>query len=102
MPEVQELMADKRVYLVQPLMCHWGMKSQDDTGCEGLVCKAATWMTSSPVLAEILQQICANMRGGVEHRHVHLVGGKRASFAAEHPPKLARAAMKGFERQMEL
>ena len=86
MPEVVELAADPRVYVVQGPMCRWGMQSSDPEGV-GFVRKETKWMTSSAELANALSGKCSNFTGGPWHRHVHLVGGNRAEAAATYPPE---------------
>eukprot|EP00974_Lingulodinium_polyedra_P046884 4493248-Lingulodinium_polyedra.AAC.1 len=78
------------------------MKAADGNGGVGFVRKETKWMTSSPVLAQALSHHCANLRGGPEHRHVHLIGGRRASLAAEYPPKLVATVLRGLKEQLRV
>ena len=51
-------------------------------GREGFVRKETCWMTSSAEIADVLR---GDGRWKHEHRHVHLIGGRRAAAAAEYP-----------------
>ena len=59
MPEVEELANDPRVYVVKGPMCRWDMIQEDRKGI-GHIRKETRWMTSSPVLARILEGRCPN------------------------------------------
>ena len=100
MPEVVEMAADSRVYVVQGPMCRWGMQSEDHQGV-GFVRKETKWMTSSAELAKALSGECSNYLGGHWHRHVHLMGGKRVEAAATYPPKLVKGILKALKMQMQ-
>ena len=75
------------------------MQSKDDKGV-GFVRKETKWMTSSAELAKVLAGVCSNFTGGPWHRHVRLIGGNKARFAAICPPKLVSAVLKAFKEQL--
>ena len=74
---VMDLEAEPSVFKITGPMCNWGMMATDrrsDPPRTGLVRKETTWMTNSPVLAQLLEGTCSNLRGGEWHRHVQLIG----------------------------
>ena len=100
MPEMMELIKDKRTFLVQGPMCCWGMTARDNQGQEGFVRKNTRWPTSSQEIAEVLRGSCSNERGGEQHRHVQLIGGGRAAAAAQYPVALVTAVLRGLQGQL--
>ena len=57
--------------------------------------KMNRWVTNSGILAKILQGEC----NGTLHRYVHLVNG-RAREAQKYPAPLARAILKGVQKEL--
>ena len=57
------------------------------------------WITSSKEIADVLR---GDGRWKHEHRHVHLIGGKRAEAAAEYPASLVVAVLRALKRHMVL
>ena len=100
MPEMVELINDKRTFLVEGPMCRWGMTARDNQGQEGFVRKNTRWLTSSQEIAEVLRGSCSNEKGGEQHRHVQLIGGGRAAAAAQYPVALVTAVLRGLQRQL--
>ena len=99
---VMDLEAEPSVFKITGPMCNWGMMATDrrsDPPRTGLVRKETTWMTNSPVLAQLLEGTCSNLRGGEWHRHVQLIGGLAAG-AARYPPALVEAVLRGIKEQM--
>jgi hypothetical protein len=96
MPEIEELVKDETCFLVQGPMCHWGMQIPGQTG---FVRNETKWLTSSAVLAKILDKRCCNFtEGGVWHRRSRVLGGR--CKAAIYPPKLVATVLEGFRNQM--
>ena len=93
---VKALAADERVYVIDGPMCKWGLTASDDAGFKGFVRKETRWMTSSAEIAAVLRDDGPRCT----HRHVHLIGGGRATMAAAYPPKLVVAVLKALRRQM--
>eukprot|EP00959_Pyramimonas_sp_CCMP1952_P163998 3428733-Pyramimonas_sp.AAC.1 len=73
-PSVQEVMQLAGAFLVHGPMCRWHMRATDSNGQLGFVPQETGSLTSSELLAEILQGYCRCPRGpnGELARHVHL------------------------------
>ena len=100
MPEMVELINDKRTFLVEGPMCRWGMTGRDNQGQEGFVRKNTRWLTSSQEIAEVLRGSCSNERGGEQHRRMQLIGGGHAAAADQYPVALVTAVIRGLQRQL--
>ena len=79
-------------------MCRYEMLSKDTDG-PGLVKKLTGWMANSPYIARAVSLRCPNDGKTKVHRHVILMGG-RAKACQVYPPKLVKAILKGFVRQL--
>ena len=88
---MRQLAQDSRVYVVTGPQCRWGLKVVGPDGKPGYVRKRTTWMTSSKVLADLLD---GSQLPKCQHRHVALIGGRRTQAAAVYP--LAHADEAGW------
>lgn len=87
--EIEELKALPGVFVCRFDMCQFGMRVG-----QGLNKKPTTIITNSAEVAKELNRVCS---GG--HTHESLMGGKAAK-AAEYPPALCRAMLKGLRRHL--
>ena len=65
--------------------------------------KPTRFLTNSWYVAEALSTRCQNVNREVkqQHRHVKLIGGRRAREAQEYPRKLCESMVDGMRRQIE-
>ena len=100
LPELRDLIHDKRVYVCEFHMCEYGLKAMDDQGRMGPVMKPTRVLTNDAGIAAALSRRCQG-----NHKHVVLLGGGRASKAAKYADKFLDAIIKGFSvstcRQLE-
>ena len=65
--------------------------------------KETLWMTNSLQIALELQGTCENVLKGKEvHRHVQLVGERRAKAAQIYPKELVEAILRGLKKELEM
>ena len=81
--------------------CPFGLASVDNAG-EGLALKPTGWMSNcTPVLDEVARRCPNNYCAKSEHhRHVDLIGGKRAKMAERYPVKLIKAILRGLRKHL--
>ena len=84
------------VFTVSGPMCRWLVKLTGHDGKPGLVRKRTRWVTNSRALAEVLDLYCTNELGKEPRRHITLMGSL-ATLAAQYPPKLITAVLKGIK-----
>ena len=102
-PEVLEMRENPETYVVQSPMCRFGMKLRNAEGELLHVRKETLWMTNSLQIALELQGTCENKLKGKEvHRHVQLVGEKRAKAAQVYPKELVEAVLRGLKKELEM
>ena len=102
-PEVLEMRENPESYVVQSPMCRFGMKLRNAEGELLHVRKETLWMTNSLQIALELQGTCENKLKGKEvHRHVQLVGEKRAKAAQVYPKELVEAVLRGLKKELEM
>ena len=82
--------------------CEFGLTSKDKWG-RAPAMKPTRFMTNSEWVGNALDRRCQNMwRKPIDrHRHVQLIGGRRASEAQVYPRKLCEAIVEGIQRQIE-
>ena len=102
-PEVVEMRGNPETYVVQSPMCRFGMKLKNAQGELLHVRKETLWMTNSLQIALELQGTCENVLKGKEvHRHVQLVGERRAKAAQIYPKELVEAIVRGLKKELEM
>ena len=100
-PELVELAADPRVWIIRAPMCAWGLKATDQQGTS-LVQKMSRFYTNSEVLARRLNKLCSNKDPSSRapwHRHVQLICGRPAE-ARKYTPAFVKEVLSGLIEEM--
>ena len=94
-PEMRELMNDRRVHLVQGPICHWRLSSTGDDDEQEFVRGKTRWATSSSRLAALL----ARKHAG-ENRRVRLIDRNEMIAASMYSPKFVNEALKVLGKEL--
>ena len=90
---LKKLLEEPGLHLVEIDQCRFGLR-----GPRGGLHKKRTWiLTSSEMVA---RELCDMLCDG-SHDHEHVIGGNTARLAGRYPPDLAKAFVRGLERQFE-
>ena len=77
-----------------------GARGVDVRGQDGCARKSCGWLTNQPLLAELVEDVCANQKPGDEwHKRCYLLGGL-AKKAQVHPPALVKAVLRACRDEM--